>query len=193
MGGLDLFEQPGPKRVFQHPARGTLRLTTTHDRRRRPSAPSCRAAENVGVSPIPRKTLNRQDAKVAKIWRLCLRNRKTRRPLVGRQRCASGASLRPIPPDVLGALAVQEFRIEVRCLQRTARPSAPALSHRRSTGNARGGGLPSVARSDRRVVAGVVVEYTGCRGPVWSEKIQSGISRSYALPVGSPERSRRAQ
>jgi hypothetical protein len=33
--------------------------------------------------------------------------------LGGRQRCTSGASLSHIPPDVLGALAIQEFRIEV--------------------------------------------------------------------------------
>ena len=54
----------------------------------------------------PRKTLNRQDAKVAKIPRFGLRNRKTRRPLVERQRCPSGPFLQPISLGVLGALAV---------------------------------------------------------------------------------------
>ena len=66
----------------------------------------------------PRKTLNRQDhpaqalgTRVAKIPRFGLRNRKTRRPLVERQRCPSGPFLQPISFGVLGALAVQDFRI----------------------------------------------------------------------------------
>jgi len=65
------------------------------------------------VDPIPRKTVNRQDAKVASIPRLCLRTRRIQRPPVRHQRCSSGASRGSIPPDVLGASAVQEFGIEM--------------------------------------------------------------------------------
>ena len=66
-----------------------------------------------GIGPNPRRTLNRQDAKAIKILNFWSRNQETRRRLVGRQGCSSGTSFRPILPGLLGALAVQEFRIEV--------------------------------------------------------------------------------
>ena len=83
----------------------------------------CRRAGRAGTTgarattnPNPRKTLNRQDhpaqalgTRVAKIPRFGLRNRKTRRPLVERQRCPSGPFLQPISLGVLGALAVGNF------------------------------------------------------------------------------------
>ena len=72
----------------------------------------------LNTSSNPRKTLNRHDhpaqalgTRVAKIPMFCLRNRKTRRPLVERQRCPLGPFLQPISPGVLGALAVQDSRI----------------------------------------------------------------------------------
>ena len=78
------------------------------------------------TSPNPRKTLNRQDAKLAKIPRFGLWNRKTRRPLVERQRCPSGPFLQRISLGVLGALAVQDFRIGTRYPTPSPRISPPS-------------------------------------------------------------------
>ncbi len=47
-----------------------------------------------------------------------METKKPNGPLGERQRCTPGVSLLPIPPDVLGALAVQEFWIEARCWPR---------------------------------------------------------------------------
>ncbi len=101
------------------------------------------------ADPIPRKTLNRRYqrqhrwcAKAIKILNFCARNQETRRPLVGRQGYSSGASFRAIPSGLPGALAVQEFRIEVE----TSQEDGSRGYRRHSCVSAGKGGSPRVVQ-----------------------------------------------